>query len=169
MPDGKDYADGGLRAIDPGVVGLSQAARVLSQQSERRSECVDFSKVQVLSIGTGESTHNLAPPGSDAGPLFWSKHVAEVTSISQVQGTQLPLSIVLGDRYHHVNVTLEGASWTLDDLDAVQPLFEAGHRRGAELLEQFAPQLFCSEAHRSARMAWSMIPVDRDLFESNAV
>ena len=42
MPDGKDYADGGLWAIDPGVVGLSEAARVLYHQSESPRQGVDF-------------------------------------------------------------------------------------------------------------------------------
>ncbi len=153
MPDGKDYADGGLWAIDPGVVGLSEAARVLADESDSPREGVDFSSVHMLSIGTGESTYNLAPPGGDAGLLFWSRHVAEVMSISQVQGTQLPLSIVLGKRYHHINFPLENSSWTLDNLATVEPLFEAGHRRGAELFDELAPQFFI--AKRTDPIAWN--------------
>src|SRR6056297_1184525 len=136
LPDGKDYADGGLWAIDPGVVALSEAARVRAVNRPSDEEASDLSEIEMLSIGTGQSTYSLAPPGADAGMLFWSRHVAEVMSITQVQGTQLPLKIVLGNRYHHLNFLLTDSSWTLDNMAAMGPLFAEGHRVGREVFER---------------------------------
>ena len=142
MPNGKAYADGGLWAIDPGVVALSEATRILTKHEphQRWESC--SSEVHLLSIGTGHSTYSLAPPGSDAGSLFWAPHIADVMSISQVQGTQLPLSLLLGDRYTQVNFPLQDASWTLDNTTITDQLFELGRKKGAELFPSLRDEYF---------------------------
>ena len=137
MPDGKDYADGGLWAVDPGVVALSEAARVLRCRDghcdwEDSGTSFDFGEVHMLSLGTGRATYSLAAPGSDAGMLFWSKHVADVMGISQVQGTQFPLRIVLGDRYKQFDFDLKDPSWTLDNVEMTPALFDIGRKTGQE-------------------------------------
>ena len=133
MPDGKAYADGGLWAIDPGVVALAEAANIIDHDTACRGHVERLDEVQMLSIGTGQAEYTLAPPGGDAGSLFWARHVAEVMSISQVQGTQLPLQMVLGDRYHIVDFPLEDPNWTLDNLEVTDQLFQLGRERGKEL------------------------------------
>ena len=88
MPDVKFYVDGGLWAIDPGVVALAEAARIIDRDIECRGHAERLDDVHMLSIGTGTASYSLAPPRGEAGMLFWAPHVAEVMSISQVQGTQ---------------------------------------------------------------------------------
>ena len=146
LPDGKNYADGGLWAIDPGVVALTEAARVLDPGGREHDTELDLTRVEMLSIGTGQSTYSLTPPGGDAGMLYWSRHVADVMSISQVQGTQLPLRTVLGERYHPLNFRLEDSSWTLDNTEATRPLLDKGHRTGAEAFEKLSPRFFTRTA-----------------------
>lgn len=141
LPDGKKYADGGLWAVDPGIVGLSEAIRIMTSNGAARSEGFDTSRIRMLSIGTGQSTYSLSPPGADAGMLFWARHVAEVMTISQVQGTQLPLEIVLGDRYRQIDFPIEDEAWSIDNIQATQEWFRLGHERGesayADLHELF--------------------------------
>lgn len=147
MDDGKDYADGGLWAIDPGVVALAESARILKcdqgqEDWEDGSVGLDTSQIEMLSLGTGRSTYSLAAPGADAGMLFWSRHVADVMGISQVQGTQLPLEIVLGRRYRQFDFELKDPSWTLDNVDAMDDIFAIGRQRGAEAFESLASCFF---------------------------
>ncbi|MEM9825748.1 MAG: hypothetical protein AAF958_04125, partial [Planctomycetota bacterium] len=142
MPDGKSYADGGLWAIDPGVAALAEAARIIDQESECCGHAEKLGQVKMLSIGTGSASYTLAPPGGDAGMLFWAPHVAEVMSISQVQGTQLPLRMVLGQRYTHLDFPLPDASWTLDNTSITAQLFDMGHARGQEVFESLRPSFF---------------------------
>lgn len=76
--------------------------------------------------------------------LFWSRHVAEVMSISQVQGTQLPLRMVLGERYRHVDFQIADASWTLDNISIIGELFRRGNEVGQSLFDELRSKYFDS-------------------------
>ncbi len=148
MPDGKDHADGGLWAIDPGVVALAEAVRITEQCSRKEDPRFDLHKVAMLSVGTGQAGYSLSPPGADAGMLFWSRHVAEVMTNSQVQGTQLPLKIVLGDRYQQIDFELEDPAWTIDNVDMPPALFDLGRRHGAKLFDEVRDAFFGQPTER---------------------
>ena len=51
--------------------------------------------------------------------------------ISQMQGVQLPMEFVLGDRYHPVDFDLPHRSWSLDGVDHIPELMALG-RQSAE-------------------------------------
>ncbi|MEO1617578.1 MAG: CBASS cGAMP-activated phospholipase [Planctomycetota bacterium] len=142
MPDGKYYVDGGLWAIDPGVVALAEAARIIDGDAACEGKTERLENVHMLSIGTGTASYTLAPPGGDAGMLFWAPHVAEVMSVSQVQGTHLPLKMVLGERYTHIDFPLPDASWTLDNTSVTNQLFEIGHRVGEQQVDTLRSKFF---------------------------
>lgn len=142
MPDGKDYADGGLWAIDPGVVALSESVAIMEHCCRRIDAAFDLQDVAMLSLGTGQATYSLSPPGEDAGLLFWGQHVADVMGISQVQGTQLPLRIVLGDRYRQVDFPLQDPSWTLDNAQVTRRIFELGHQYGTQHADELIDRFF---------------------------
>ncbi|PQO29835.1 hypothetical protein DTL21_27785 [Bremerella cremea] len=142
MPDGKSYVDGGLWANDPGLAAISETVRITEQC--RREEDVPFnlSDIWMLSLGTGQSSYSLSPPNADAGMLYWSRHIAEVMSISQVQGTQLPLRFVLESRYRQVDFDLNDPTWTLDNTAATGELFQLGHERASELFSEIRDPYF---------------------------
>lgn len=122
---GKTWKVGGARRV-------AEAARTIDRDTECRGHAERLDDVHMLSIGTGTASYTLAPPGGDAGMLFWAPHVAEVMSISQVQGTHLPLKMVLGDRYTHLDFPLPDASWTLDNTSVTGQLFKTGHQVGKQ-------------------------------------
>ena len=153
MPDGKCYADGGLWAIDPGVVALSEAARIIRRENgdgDWPEDKAQFAseRVHLLSLGTGRSSYSLSPPGADAGLLFWARHVADVMSLMQVQGTHLPLKIVLGDRYRHYDFELKDPSWSMDCVAMTDELFDIGRRAGDEAFDDLKPVFLAEHAAR---------------------
>lgn len=145
MPDGKAYADGGLWAIDPGFAALSEAVRITEQCRRPDDAPFKIQDVWMLSLGTGQSTYSLSPPDADAGMLFWGQHVAEVMSISQIQGTQLPLQFVLENRYQQVDFELTDPNWTLDNVNATHELFELGHQQGELAFERLKADFFSQQ------------------------
>lgn len=147
MPDGKAYVDGGLWAIDPGFAALSEAVRITEQCRRMEDKPFNIQDVWMLSLGTGQSTYSLSPPESDAGMLFWGQHVAEVMSISQVQGTQLPLRFVLEDRYCQFDFELTDPSWTLDNIEVTEQLFQLGRQRGKEVFPEVRDTFFAETTH----------------------
>ena len=77
------FADGGLWASDPSLLAYAEAMRIRSEC--RRGNCdPKFApeSIHLLSIGTGISQYSLAPPGGDAGVIYWVRHVADVMGLS---------------------------------------------------------------------------------------
>ena len=142
MPDGHAYCDGGIWANAPAVVAVAEAMKI--RQLCNRPACdpaFDMSTIRLLSIGTGRTTYSLKPPGADAGLLYWASRIAEVMGISQMQGVQLPMEFVLGDRYHPVDFDLPSRSWSLDGVEHIPELMALGHEsaeaHSSKIEEQF--------------------------------
>ncbi len=124
------YIDGGVWANDPSVLGVAEAMRV--KELDRATQAgedghVHIEDLSLLSIGTGTSEYSLAPPGADAGLLYWAPNVADVMGVSQTQGTHLPLKFLLGDRYRHINFQMPEL-WDLADVSRIPDLFDLGKR-----------------------------------------
>ena len=102
------------------------------------------STISLLSIGTGETTYSLSPPGSDAGILYWARYIADVMGFSQTQGTEIPLEYLLGERYHTVNFDLPDSTWTLDGIQHMDRLFEIGRDAARKQLDVLTEKFFRS-------------------------
>lgn len=142
MPDGHAYCDGGVWANAPAVVASAEAMKI--RQVCNRPACdpaYDTSSIRLLSIGTGRATYSLRPPGADAGLLYWAGRIAEVMGTSQMQGVQLPMEFVLGDRYRAVDFDLPDRSWTLDGVQHIPALMELGREaaeaQAGEIVDRF--------------------------------
>lgn len=147
MPDGKCYVDGGLWANDPGLLAMAEAARILrcadgKCHKDSYGTAFDSSQVHMLSIGTGQSPHSLSPPGEDAGTMYWAQHVAGLMGILSVQGAQFPLKVALGDRYCQFDFELREESWTLDNVDMIEELFELGRQEGRKQFQSLKETFF---------------------------
>jgi hypothetical protein len=75
---------------------LKRYASKSSQSRDEGSQRYDADNIHLLSIGTGRAQFSLAPPGADAGLLYWTLRVAEVMGTSQIQGIYLPLKFLFG-------------------------------------------------------------------------
>jgi len=147
MPDGKAYVDGAMWANDPSLVAISEAARILRCQNgmcsrEAYGTAFDASKVWMLSIGAGQSVKSLSPPDDEAGVLYWSKNVSGMMGALQVQGSQFPLRVTLGNRFYQFDFDLKDESWTLDNVDMMEELFELGRVAAQEQYETLKDVFF---------------------------
>ncbi len=143
MPNGDAYCDGGLWAVDPAILAVAEAFRIRQYCTRRQCDPnYDTSTIRVLSIGTGNATYSLSPPGGDAGTLYWAPRVADVMTTSQVQGVQSPLEYLLGDRYQKINFDLPDATWTLDNTGRIPDLFKLGRQAGEEQFDRVAETFF---------------------------
>ncbi len=137
---GKDYVDGGIWSNDPSLLGFAEAIRIRHlQQEEGLPPDYGTDEIHLLSVGTGKAQYSLAPPGADAGLLYWAPRVAEVMGMSQTEGVHLPLKFLLRDRYLHVNFRMR-EKWPLEDTRNIPDLFEMGKQRAEENYQEVAEQ-----------------------------
>lgn len=143
LPDGDAYCDGGLWSADPAILSVAEAYKI--RQFCTRVDCdpcFEQNEIRILSIGTGEARYSLSPPGSDAGALYWAPRIADVMTKSQIQGVQLPMKHLLGDRYLKINFDLPDTSWTLDNTNLIPDLFKLGREVGERQFDRVADLFF---------------------------
>jgi len=127
---GNSYVDGGVWANDPSLLALAETVRIKNLAAQQKGEQqkdrhVHMDDIHMLSIGTGRSEFSLAPPGPDAGLLFWAPNVADVMGTAQTQGTHLPMKFILGEQYRHINFKMKQL-WDLADVSKIPELFSIG-------------------------------------------
>lgn len=143
MPDGCAYCDGGLWAIAPAVLAVAEAMKIRQQCTGPHCEpAFDTSTIQLLSIGTGDFTFSLTPPGSDAGVLYWMTRVADVMGIAQMQGVHMPIEYILGDRYYSIDFQLPDSSWAMDGIEHIPDLIKLGRDAAREHRDRVL-SMFC--------------------------
>ena len=146
--NGKDYIDGGMWSNDPSLLSFAEAIRVQHfgkhynrSENKPREESYDLGNIHLLSIGTGKAQFSLAPPGADAGLLYWAPRVADIMGTAQTQGVHLPLKFLLGERYSHVNFKMEEL-WPLDATEFIPELFAVGKQRADENFDEISKRFF---------------------------
>ena len=145
--NGKDYVDGGLWANDPSLLSFAEAIRIQHFEHHHDNHDVhqplkyDINNIHLLSIGTGKAQSSLAPPGADAGLLYWAPRVADVMGTAQTQGVHLPLKFLLGEKYMHVNFKMQEL-WPLSATEFIPELFKIGNQRAEENFEQVKERFF---------------------------
>ena len=147
LPDGDAYCDGGIWANNPAVLAVGEAVKLAGGDGfggERSDveKALDVTGICVLSVGAGNMTYSLKPPGADAGALFWAQHIADVMGNSMQQGTDLPARFFLGDRYVTVNFDVPDATWALDRTDRIPDLFELGKKEAARVRDRVGAMFF---------------------------
>ena len=134
-------------ANDPSLLGFAEAIRIQyfdQHHNERDADNplnYEIDGIHVLSIGTGKAQSSLAPPGPDAGLLYWAPRVADVMGTAQTQGVHLPLKFLLGEKYMHVNFKMEEL-WPLDATEFIPELFKIGYQRAEENFEKVNERFF---------------------------
>ena len=139
------YVDGGVWASDPSMLAVAEAIRI-QQFSKRLDPSVDIvtNNIHLLSVGTGKANFSLAPPGADAGIIYWASRVADLMGTAQSQGVHLPLKFFLGDRYRHINFKMT-EKWGLADVQHIPELFALGEQRAEETFDDLNQAFFQHE------------------------
>jgi len=147
--NGKDYVDGGLWANDPSLLSFAEAIRIQhfekhhngAKEHQFHSMDYEIDDIHLLSIGTGKAESSLAPPGADAGLLYWAPRVADVMGTAQTQGVHLPLKFLLGNNYMHVNFKMDEL-WPLSATEYIPDLFRIGKERADDNYERIKEHFF---------------------------
>ena len=103
FPSWKGYADGGIYANNPSMVGVSAATRVLGAKIE---------DLEILSIGTGESSGNGENPRTRVGTALWLVRAMLAGSADKMHDyfvRSLPVK-----KYTRINFVAD-PSWKMDD------------------------------------------------------
>jgi patatin-like phospholipase/acyl hydrolase len=130
---GNDYVDGGIWSNDPSVLGFAEAMRIQHFEQHKKEGLPTYTtdEIHLLSIGTGKAQYSLAPPGADAGLIYWAPRMADIMGTAQTQGVHLPLKFLLGDRYQHINFKMR-EHWPLEATEYIPDLFQVGKERAKE-------------------------------------
>ena len=161
---GRDYVDGGIWSNDPSLLGFAEAIRIQRlEQINVDHPIYDTDRIHLLSVGTGKSQFSLAPPGADAGLLYWAPRVAEVMGTSQTQGVHLPLKFLLADRYEHVNFKMR-EQWPLDATEYIPDLFEMGRQRAEQNFQIISDRFLDHQASRFTPCTTNEGELDLDEF-----
>lgn len=162
--NGNDYVDGGMWAADPSMLAVAESIRIrhLGCQSDTL-DCFSTDDIHLLSVGTGRAEFSLAPPGGDAGLLFWASRAADVMTTAQAQGVHLPLKFLLGDRYRHYNFKME-KKFDLADASNMPQLFRIGAEHAAESFSRINDDFFQHRRKRFERVTSTRGEIELDEF-----
>lgn len=139
---GEMHIDGGVWATDPSMLAVAEAIRIRNfMDCQICDQSIDTKDIHLLSIGTGRADYSLAPPGGDAGLIYWASRAAELMGTSQVQGIHLPLKFLLGNRYRHINFKMTEL-WDIADTTLIPDLFEIGDQRAEEKFDVLNEHFF---------------------------
>ena len=104
---GSKYVDGGVWANNPGMIGIIEAVAFLKQ---------DITDIRVLSIGTTNAPFNIAQH-TNSGVAKWNVGLLSLMMEGQAEAAEAQASLLLGDRYHRIDVTAREGEFSLDDGD----------------------------------------------------
>jgi patatin-like phospholipase/acyl hydrolase len=103
FPSVDGYVDGGVYAINPSLVALTQAQaeRCASNGPQETDDIV------LLSIGTGRPSQYLEGKRKDWGYLRWQKHLIDLMSSGSMGLVNQQCRQLLGGRYHRLSQLFE--------------------------------------------------------------
>jgi patatin-like phospholipase/acyl hydrolase len=102
--EGASFVDGGVWANSPVMAGLVESLAFLN---------VQIQDVAMLSIGTTSTPFSIADQ-ANAGVAQWNAGLINLVMEAQSQAALAQVGLLLGDRFHRVNVVAETGRYGLD-------------------------------------------------------
>jgi hypothetical protein len=113
---------------NPAVVAYAEACRIAAScQRPGIDPVFQPSQAWMLSVGSGQHSYFVTPPGDDAGIAYWGPRILDVIGASQSQGVDCEARYLFaGDRYIRIDFTPQDRSWTLDTVKVLPRLVHLG-------------------------------------------
>jgi uncharacterized protein len=126
--EGSSYADGGLWANNPALIGFAEALKIQNlPKRDQIDEVLSQDDIHILSIGTGEPEYYAQPKNGDDGLLWWATRLFDVGSGAQSQGTDCLVRYIVGEsRYKRIDFRMPSNPWPLDEVNALTDLIHFG-------------------------------------------
>jgi len=142
------YADGGLWANNPVMVGIVESMAIARDCGRNEDPHFSLDSTSVLSLGTGNCKQFLKPVVDGAGVAWWMSRakLISTTMMTQSQGALFQAKYLIRDGLHRIDFDIPDDSWNIDSVQYLEEMVHMGRRKAEATVEKLRSKFFNRKA-----------------------